>query len=153
MWGEGIVLFYFPVFARKDHVAQTGESFLGSYFLDLTVDFLVVDGAFHIADDSDSKRERIAVHHGKLLMKEVAGCMRVVYKHVINRVSVLAYLDCFQQEAVAHESTGIVFSEEHLFTVTEMDCALCAKLAVSDIIMYTVVENHADVYKRQGCSR
>ncbi len=120
---HAVVLFHSPCLAGEYHVAECGEAFLCAYCLDLLVDLIVVGEAFDVADDADSERELVTVHHCELLMEEVALGVGVVNEHVINGVSVLA--------------------EEHLLAMHEVDGAFGTVFTVGDEVVYAVVPYHA----------
>ena len=56
--------------------------------------------------------------------------MGVMHEHIVDRVSILAYPDCIDVEAVAHQTFLIILSEEHLLAVMESDCPFGAYLFI-----------------------
>ena len=140
---HAVVLFHSPCLAGEYHVAECGEAFICAYCLDLLVDLIVVGEAFDVADDADSERELVTVHHCELLMEEVALGVGIVNEHVINGVSVLADLDSFEQESVAHQTFVLLLAEEHLLVMHEVDGAFGTVFTVGDEVVYAVVPYHA----------
>ena len=65
------VLFHFPSFTSHNHVAQRTEMFALLDIVSLFVDLFLIDRCFDVAYNADCQRQRLSVHHSKLLMQEV----------------------------------------------------------------------------------
>ena len=74
----------------------------------------------------------MSVHHGQLLVEEVAGGVSVMNQNIFNGVAVFAQFHCFEKESVAYQTFVFIFAEEHLFAVNQVDGAFSAGLAVGD---------------------
>ena len=136
-------LFHCPSFAGEDHVAERTEVLAAADFGNLCLDFLIVGGGVDVADYAEGEGEVMTVHHGKLLVEEVGGGMRIVDKHIVHRVAILADLHGFEEETVAHETQFLILAEEHLLAVDEVDGAFSAVFLIGDEVVDTVVEDDA----------
>ena len=139
--GKCVVLFYCPGFAGEDHRAEAVEAFFGAYFLDLLRDAFVVGDGLDVADDADGEGQGVAVHHGELLVEEVALAVGVVDEDVVDGVAVFTDGDGFEQEAVPDETAVVVFAENHLLAVAQVYGLVGAYLTVGDGVVDAVVED------------
>lgn len=140
-WGNGGGLFDCPGFAGENHRAEVVEAFFGADFLDLLRDAFVVGDGLDVADDADGEGQGVAVHHGELLVEEVALAVGVVDEDVVDGVAVFTDSDGFEQEAVLDETAVFVFAEDHLLAVAQVDGLVGAYLTVGDGCVDAVVED------------
>ena len=137
----GSVLFHFPSFTSHNHVAQRTEMFALLDIVSLFVDLFLIDRCFDVAYNADCQRQRLSVHHSKLLMEEVGLAVSIVSKHVVDGVSVLTDCHRLQKESVLNQPLVHLLAEEHFLAVAQVDGVVRAQFAVADKALDALIQD------------
>ena len=131
-----MLLFYFPDVVCLQQFLEIVILFLSADFSELCVNGIVVGGSLHVADDTKSDGESVAItHEGELQLQGVVLAVSIVNQYIVDGVAILADFNDLQTKALLYETELIVLAEHELLAVLYVDGVLLTTFIVVNYIM------------------
>ena len=95
----------------------------GLDFVDLGVNGVIVCGRVNIADYAEGDGEVRTFHKSEFELEGVVLAVCIVYENVVEGVAIFADCYDFDAKTILNEAFLVVFAEDHLLAVAEVDGA------------------------------
>lgn len=112
------------------------------HLFNLSGDAIIIGRSLHVADDTQSDRESVAIaHQSKLQLQGIILAVSIVNEDILLGDAVFTNLNDFQSESFLNKAVFTILTEDERLAMFYIDGVLCATFFGVNAVVGTVIED------------